>query len=74
MKEKAMKYEYVLRKELFVTVEVDAEDEDAADEKFAEMSDELPYLFRDEVLESETEVFEVYENREDGRYRIYSVE
>ncbi len=70
-----MRYEYVLRKELFVTVEVEAENEDAADEEFEAYSKlNIDVAFAEEALATEPEVFEVYENREDGRYRVYSVE
>ena len=71
-----MKYEYVLRKEIFITVQVEADDEESADELLWKMQDggELNYMWRDEALETEEEVFKVYEMRDDGPYCIYNVE
>ena len=71
-----MKYRYTVRKELFVTVEIEAGSEDEADVLYDSMhsSGEITDLFRDEVLETYDEVYEVNELRQDGWYRIYGIE
>ena len=70
-----MKYTYLVHRDVWIDVEIEAEDEDAADEAYSSMVDNggLNDRFRDEVLESDTEVAEVWEGGYEGIciYRIY---
>lgn len=67
-----MKYEYTVKRELFVTVEVEADDEEQAQEVFEKEwvdTGNLTDLFREELLEAFDEVQSV---AVDG-YIIYRV-
>lgn len=67
-----MKYEYTVKRELFVTVEVEADDEEQAQEAFEKEwvdTGNLTDLFRDGLLEAYDEVQSV---AVDG-YVIYRV-
>ena len=67
-----MKYEYTVKRELFVTVEVEADDEEQAQEVFEKEwvdTGNLTDLFREELLEAYDEVQSV---AVDG-YTIYRI-
>jgi len=66
-----MKYTYLVHRDVWIEVEIDAEDEDAAQEEYERMSNcgELDSQWRDEALVTESEVAEV---RENGK-RIYAI-
>lgn len=71
-----MKYEYLVRREVWISVRIDAPDEDSAQEAYEAMeeSGELNYRWRDEVLETDSMVAEVWEGGiEDGLciYKAY---
>jgi len=70
------KYEYVLHRCVYINVVIEADDEDSAQEAYERMCEngELNDRWRDEVLETDEEVAEVWDGGiEDGIciYKIY---
>lgn len=69
-----MIYKYTVRREAFINVTIEADDEEAADDIYFEMcgNGEFNDRWRNEVLEVDEEVCEVKELRDDGWYTIYN--
>jgi len=69
------KYTYVLHRCVFISVDIEAGSKDEAQEKYEEMSlsGELNDRWRDEVLESDEEVAEVWDGGADDGICIYSI-
>lgn len=70
-----MIYTYRIHRDVWIDVEIEADDEDCADHAFGNMEEcgELNYQWRDEVLETFTEVAEVWEGGIDEGTCIYKI-
>ena len=70
-----MKYTYRLHRCVWLDVDIEADDEDCADHALSCMLEEgeLNDRWRNEVLETENEVAEVWEGGIDDGIRIYSI-
>ena len=69
------KYEYVLHRCVYISVVIEADDEDSAQEVYERMSEngELNYRWRDAVLETYEEVAEVWDGGVDDGVCIYKI-
>lgn len=71
-----MLYDYIVRKELFITISVEADSEEGADDAYekAVLRGELDEAFQNELAHADSEITDVYELR-DGDYRhIYHID
>ena len=69
------KYEYVLHRCVYISVVIEADDEDSAQEIYERMSEngELNYRWRDAVLETYEEIAEVWDGGGDDGVCIYKI-
>ena len=69
------KYEYVLHRCVYISVVIEADDEDSAQEVYERMSEngELNDRWRDAVLETYEEVAEVWDGGVDDGVCIYKI-
>lgn len=69
------KYEYVLHRCVYISVVIEADDEDSAQEVYERMSEngELNDRWRDAVLETDEEVAEVWDGGVDDGFCIYTI-
>ena len=70
-----MRYTYEIRRDVAIYVTIDADDQDAAQKEYERLEEEgqLNYLWRDEVLEGDSEVTQVWEGDIGDGNCIYSI-